>query len=211
VVSALKVEFHFDFGSPNAYLAERVLPQIEQRTGVKFDYVPVLLGGVYKATNNLSPGESLRGIRNKPEYHALETRRFIRRHNITNFHTNPFFPVNTLTLMRGAVAAQFENLFEPYFRAAYHHMWEAPKKMDDPQVFRDAFILSGIDIDRLIARAQQDDVKKKLIANTADAVERGSFGSPTFFVGKEMFFGKDQLRDVEEEIVEQTRAALKIA
>jgi 2-hydroxychromene-2-carboxylate isomerase len=211
VVSALKVEFHFDFGSPNAYLAERVLPQIEQRTGVKFDYVPVLLGGVYKATNNLSPGESLRGIRNKPEYHALETRRFIRRHNITNFHTNPFFPVNTLMLMRGAVAAQFENLFEPYFRAAYHHMWEAPKKMDDPQVFRDAFILSGIDIDRLIARAQQDDVKKKLIANTADAVERGSFGSPTFFVGKEMFFGKDQLRDVEEEIVEQTRAALKIA
>jgi 2-hydroxychromene-2-carboxylate isomerase len=211
VASPLKVEFHFDFGSPNAYLAERVLPQIEQRTGVKFDYVPVLLGAVYKATNNLSPGESLRGIRNKPEYHALETRRFVRRHNITNFHTNPFFPVNTLMLMRGAVAAQFENMFEPYFRAAYHHMWEAPKKMDDPQVFRDAFLLSGVDIDRLIARAQQDDVKKKLIANTADAVERGSFGSPTFFVGKEMFFGKDQLRDVEEEIVEQTRAALKIA
>jgi 2-hydroxychromene-2-carboxylate isomerase len=90
-------------------------------------------------------------------------------------------------------------------------MWEAPKKMDDPRVFRDAFLLSGVDIDRLIARAQQDDVKKKLIANTADAVERGSFGSPTFFVGKEMFFGKDQLRDVEEEIVVQSRAALKIA
>jgi 2-hydroxychromene-2-carboxylate isomerase len=211
VASPLKVEFHFDFGSPNAYLAERVLPQIEQRTGVKFDYVPVLLGGVYKATNNLSPGESLRGIRNKPEFHALETQRFIRRHNITGFKSNPFFPVNTLMLMRGAVAAQFENMFEPYFRAAYHHMWEAPKKMDDPQVFRDAFLLSGVDIDRLIARAQQDDVKKKLIANTADAVERGSFGSPTFFVGEEMFFGKDQLRDVEEEIVEQTRAALKIA
>jgi 2-hydroxychromene-2-carboxylate isomerase len=211
VASPLKVEFHFDFGSPNAYLAERVLPQIEQRTGVKFDYVPVLLGGVYKATNNLSPGESLRGIRNKPEFHALETNRFIRRHNITSFKSNPFFPVNTLMLMRGAVAAQFENMFEPYFRAAYHHMWEAPKKMDDPQVFRDAFLLSGVDIDRLIARAQQDDVKKKLIANTADAVERGSFGSPTFFVGEEMFFGKDQLRDVEEEIVEQTRAALKIA
>jgi 2-hydroxychromene-2-carboxylate isomerase len=211
VASPLKVEFHFDFGSPNAYLAELVLPQIEKRTGIKFDYVPVLLGGIYKATNNLSPGESLRGIRNKPEFHALETKRFIQRHNITSFRTNPFFPVNTLMLMRGAVAAQFENMFEPYFRAAYHHMWEAPKKMDDLQVFRDAFILSGIDIDRLLARAQQDDVKKKLIANTADAVERGSFGSPTFFVGKEMFFGKDQLHDVEAEIVEQTRAALKIA
>ena len=209
--SPLKVEFQFDFGSPNAYLAELVLPQVEKRTGVKFDYVPVLLGGVYKATNNMSPFESLRGIRNKPEYQALETRRFIARHHITTFKTNPFFPVNTLMLMRGAVAAQFENMFEPYFRAAYHHMWEDPKKMDDLQVFRDAFILSGIDIDLLIARAQQDDVKKKLIDNTADAVARGSFGSPTFFVGKEMFFGKDQLRDVEESIVEQTNAALKIA
>jgi 2-hydroxychromene-2-carboxylate isomerase len=212
VGSPLKVEFHFDFGSPNAYLAEFALAAIEKRTGVKFDYVPVLLGGVYKATNNMSPAESLRGIKNKPEYQALETRRFIQRHHITTFNSNPFFPVNTLMLMRGAVAAQFENMFEPYFRAAYHHMWEDPKKMDDLGVFRDAFISSGIDIDRLIARAQQDDVKKKLIENTNDAVSRGTFGSPTFFVGKEMFFGKDQLRDVEESIVEQTgAAALKIA
>ena len=108
-------------------------------------------------------------------------------------------------LMRGAVAAQFEGMFEPYFRAAYHHMWEEPKKMDDPEIFRNAFISSGIDIGRLIARAQQDDVKKRLIDLTNDAVSRGAFGSPTFFVGKEMFFGKDQLRDVEESIVEQTR------
>jgi 2-hydroxychromene-2-carboxylate isomerase len=207
VAGPLKVEFHFDFGSPNAYLAELVLPQIEKRTGVKFSYIPVLLGGIYKATNNMSPFESLRGIRNKPEFNALETRRFIARHNITTFKSNPFFPVNTLTLMRGAVAAQFEDMFEPYFRAAYHHMWEDPKKMDDPGIFRDAFVSSGIDTDRLIARAQQDDVKKKLIENTADAVERGSFGSPTFFVGREMFFGKDQLRDVEESIVEQTGTA----
>jgi 2-hydroxychromene-2-carboxylate isomerase len=212
VASPLKVEFHFDFGSPNAYLAELALGGIEKRTGVKFDYVPVLLGGVYKATNNMSPFESLRGIKNKPEYQALETRRFIQRHNITSFRNNPFFPVNTLMLMRGAVAAQFEDMFEPYFRAAYRHMWEDPKKMDDLEIFKNAFKRSGIDIDRLMARAQQDDVKKKLIENTADAVARGSFGSPTFFVGKEMFFGKDQLRDVEESIVEQAGAtALKIA
>jgi len=103
-------------------------------------------------------------------------------------------------------------MFEPYFRAAYHHMWEDPKKMDDPEVFRCAFASSGVDIDRLIARAQQDDVKKKLIDNTTDAVERGVFGSPTFFVGKEMFFGKDQLRDVEDSILEQIgTAALKTA
>jgi 2-hydroxychromene-2-carboxylate isomerase len=202
-MSSLKVEFQFDFGSPNAYLAELALPAIERRTGVKFQYAPVLLGGIFKATNNLSPAESLRGIKNKPEYQALETQRFIRRHNITKFRTNPFFPVNTLMLMRGAVAAQFEGLFEPYFRA-YHHMWEEGKKMDDLEVFRSAFISSGIDIDRLIARAQQDDVKKRLIDLTTDAVSRGAFGSPTFFVGKEMFFGKDQLRGVEESIIEQT-------
>ena len=206
MVSPLRVEFHFDFGSPNAYLAELVLPAIEQRTAVKFEYVPVLLGGVYKATNNRSPAEALQGIKNKGEYQALETERFIRRHNITTFKPNPFFPVNTLMLMRGAVAAQFENVFERYFRAAYHHMWEEPKKMDDPEVFRRAFASSGIDIDHVIARTRQDDVKKKLIENTTDAVNRGAFGSPTFFVGQEMFFGKDQLRDVEESIIEQTAA-----
>ena len=207
----LKVEFQFDFGSPNAYLAEKVLPSIEKRTGVKFEYVPVLLGGIYKATNNMSPFDSLRGIKNKPEYQALETERFIRRHNITGFKSNPFFPVNTLMLMRGAVAAQFENVFEPYFRAAYHHMWEEPKKMDDVETFRKAFIASGVDIDKLIARAQQDDVKKKLIEVTTDAVNRGAFGSPTFFVGTEMFFGKDQLRDVEDSIVAQLGANAKSA
>ncbi|MBR1220644.1 2-hydroxychromene-2-carboxylate isomerase [Bradyrhizobium sp. U87765 SZCCT0131] len=203
MAAPLKVEFHFDFGSPNAYLAELALPQIEQRTGVRFEYVPVLLGGIYKATGNMSPGDSLRGVKNKPEYNALETERFMQRHGITAFTPNPFFPVNTLALMRGAVAAQFEGLFEPYFRAAYHHMWVAPKKMDDPQVFRAAFLSSGLDIDRISARAQQDDVKKKLIENTSDAVARGSFGSPTFYVGDEIFFGKDKLREVEEEIVAQ--------
>jgi len=206
MATPLKVEFHFDFGSPNAYLAVLVLPEIERRTGVKFDYIPVLLGGVYKATGNMSPTASLRGIRNKPEYNALETARFLRRHNITKFKSNPYFPVNTLTLMRGAVAGQLEGLFEPYFRAAYHHMWVEPKKMDDPQVFREAFLSSGLDIDRIIARAQQDDVKKKLIENTNNAVVRGSFGSPTFYVGEEIFFGKDRLREVEEEIMAQLAA-----
>jgi 2-hydroxychromene-2-carboxylate isomerase len=207
MAAPLKVEFHFDFGSPNAYLAELVLPEIEQRTGVKFDYVPVLLGGVYKATGNMSPFDYLRGIKNKPEYNAIETRRFLRRHNITKFNSNPFFPVNTLTLMRGAVAAQFEGMFDVYFRAAYHHMWVEPKKMDDPKVFRDAFLSSGVEIDRLVARAQQDDFKKRLIDNTSRAVARGSFGSPTFFVDDEIFFGKDSLRDVEEEIVTQLSIA----
>lgn len=205
MTASLKVEFHFDFGSPNAYLAELALPAIEARTGVKFDYVPVLLGGVYKATGNMSPAQSLRGIKNKPEYNALQTERFLRRHNITQFKMNPFFPVNTLALMRGAIAAEFEGVFESYFRAAYFHMWVDPKKMDDPQVFREAFLTSGLDVDRLIARAQQDDVKKKLIENTSSSVARGTFGSPTFFVGDEIFFGKDSLSEVEEEIFARSR------
>jgi 2-hydroxychromene-2-carboxylate isomerase len=199
------VEFLFDFGSPNAYLAELVIPSIERRAGVKFDYVPVLLGGIFKATGNVSPAESLRGIKNKLDFMAIETRRFIRRHNITTFRQNPFFPVNTLMLMRGAIAAQLEGVFEPYFRAGFHHMWEEPKKMDDPEVFRAAFKSSGLDAEKLMARAQQDDVKKRLLELTTDAVNRGAFGSPTFFVGKEMFFGKDQLRDVEDSIIEQTK------
>jgi 2-hydroxychromene-2-carboxylate isomerase len=206
-VEPAKVEFMFDFGSPNAYLAALVIPDVERRTGVKFEYVPVLLGGVYKLTGNSSPADHLRGIKNKPEFQELEMQRFMRRHNITKFRKNPFFPVNTLQLMRGAVAAQFEGVFEPYFRAAYHHMWEEPKKMDDPEVAREALISAGIDFDRLFARVQQPDVKNRLLELTQDAVNRGAFGSPTFFVGNEMFFGKDQLRDVEEAIVEAKAAA----
>ena len=202
-----KVEFLFDFGSPNAYLADLLIPGIEKRTGVRFEYVPVLLGGIFKLTNNSSPADYLQGIRNKPEFARRETERFIRRHAITTFKPNPYFPVITLMLMRGAVAAQVAGLFEPYLRAAFHYMWEEPKKMDDPKVLRQALIASGLDADRLIARSQDADVKNRLIELTQGAVDRGAFGSPTFFVGDEMFFGKDQLRDVEEEIVAQKAKA----
>ena len=204
---ALKVQFLFDFGSPNAYLAARLIPDIEKRTGTKFDYVPVLLGGIYKLTGNSSPADYLKGIRNKPEYMALETERFTRRHGISTFRRNPFFPVNTLQLMRGAVAAEAEGVFWPYFQAAYHHMWEEPKKMDDLDVMLEAFTSSGIDANKIVARSQDPAVKNRLVALTQDAVDRGAFGSPTFFVNDEMFFGKDQLRDVEEEILAQQRAA----
>ena len=203
---ALKVQFLFDFGSPNAYLAARLIPDIERRTGTTFDYVPVLLGGIYKLTGNSSPADYLRGVRNKGEYMALETERFIRRHGITTYKRNPFFPVNTLQLMRGAVAAQADGVFRPYFEAVFHHMWEEPKKMDDPDVVRAALTSSGIDAERIIARSQDVDVKNRLMALTQDAVDRGAFGSPTFFVNDEMFFGKDQLRDVEEEILAQQGA-----
>ena len=195
-----KVEFHFDFGSPNAYLAHRVIPGIEQRIGAKFAYVPVLLGGVFKLTNNRSPAESLQGIKNKPEYEALERERFVRRHAITDFTMNPFFPVNTLLIMRGAVGAQLEGVFERYVDEVFRHMWAEPKKMDDADVARAALEQSGFDAARLLARTQEPEVKDRLLKNTESSVARGTFGSPTFFVGEEIFFGKDRLRDVEDEI-----------
>lgn len=191
-------QFLFDFGSPNAFLSHEAIPAIEKRTGVKFEYVPILLGGIFKATNNRSPAEALAGIKNKPEFNALETERFLKRFQVRPYVWNPFFPVNTLNLMRAAVAAQLEGVFEKYVEAAFHHMWVEPKKMDDPEVAIKALTASGLDAAKLFARAQEPDVKAKLIENTQGAVERGAFGSPTFFVGKEMFFGKEQLREVEE-------------
>jgi 2-hydroxychromene-2-carboxylate isomerase len=191
-------QFMFDVGSPNAFLSHEAIPAIEKRSGVKFEYVPVLLGGIFKATNNKSPAETLAGIKNKREFHALETDRFVRRFGVKPYSWNPFFPVNTLHLMRAAVAAHFEGVFEKYVDAAFHHMWGEPKKMDDPEVAIEAFTASGLDGAKLFARAQEPDVKARLIENTQGAVERGAFGSPTFFVGKEMFFGKEQLREVEE-------------
>ena len=196
-------QFMFDFGSPNAFLSHEAIPAIEKRIGVKFEYVPVLLGGIFKATNNKSPAETLAGVKNKREFHALETERFVKRFHVKPYVWNPFFPVNTLNLMRAAVAAQSEGVFEKYVDAAFHHMWVEPKKMDDPEAALKAFTASGLDAAKLFERAQAPEVKARLIENTQSAVERGAFGSPTFFVGKEMFFGKEQLREVEELVSEK--------
>jgi 2-hydroxychromene-2-carboxylate isomerase len=196
-----KVEFHFDFGSPNAYLAHRVIPGIERRTGAKFDYVPVLLGGVFKLTGNQSPAESLVGVKNKPDYERLETARFVKRHRIENYRLNPFFPVNTLTIMRGAVAAQRLGVFERYVDEIYRHMWSEPKKLDDIRVWQAVLGDAGFDAARFGELVQDAEIKAQLLDHTTRSVERGTFGSPTFFVGDEIFFGKDRLRDVEETIL----------
>lgn len=194
------IQFVFDFGSPNAYLAHRVIPGIERRTGERFEYFPVLLGGIFKATGNVSPAVSLRGIKNKGEYEGLEMRRFIARHGLTEYTPNPHFPVNTLLVMRGALAAAREGVFERYVDECFHHMWAEPKKMDDADVVRAAFAGSAVPIDAILDGTQDPEIKQQLIANTEDVVERGVFGAPSFFVGGELFFGKDRLRDVEEEI-----------
>ena len=202
-MAAPSPDFLFDFGSPNAYLSHLVIPQIERRTGSTFTYVPVLLGGIFKLTNNRSPVEAFAGIKNKLAFHGVETQRFLQRYHLKPYTMNPFFPVNTLLLMRGAVAAEFDGVLDRYVEAAYHHMWNEPKKMDDPEVAAQAMTASGLDAARLFARTKDDDVKSRLMQNTQAAVDRGAFGSPTFFVGDEMFFGKEQLRDVEELLTAQ--------
>jgi 2-hydroxychromene-2-carboxylate isomerase len=195
------VQFLFDFGSPNAYLSHKVLPGIEQRCGVRFDYVPVLLGGLFKMTGNRSPAEAFGGIKNKPEYAALETRRFVRRHGLDAYRFNPHFPVNTLQIMRGAVASKRLGVFERYVDVVFSAMWEQGLKMDDPAVVGAALTSAGLDAAALMAMSQDAGVKAELVANTQYAFERGAFGSPSFLVGDELYFGKDSLRDVEEEIM----------
>lgn len=195
------VEFHFDFGSPNAYLSHLVIPEIEKRTGAQFEYVPVLLGGVFKLTNNRSPAETLKGVRNKPEYERLETQRFIRRYGITRFQNNAHFPVNTLMIMRGAIAARRLGIFQSYVDEMFRNMWAEPKKMDDPTVFRTVLNDAGFDGDSIIRLIETREIKDELLHNTEHSVGHGTFGSPTFYVGNEIFFGKDRLRDLEEEII----------
>jgi 2-hydroxychromene-2-carboxylate isomerase len=198
-----KVEFHFDFGSPNAYFVHKLIPAVEQRTGAKFIYVPVLLGGVFKLTNNQAPMVQFKGIKNKLEYQQLETRRFIAKHGLTQFKMNPHFPVNTVQIMRGAAAAELDGGLAPYVDAVFRCMWEEGRKMDDAQVIGAALDEAGLDGARVLARIQDQEIKDRLLKNTEASVARGTFGSPTFFVGDEIFFGKDRLRDVEEEIVAQ--------
>jgi len=202
----MKVSFLFDFGSPNAFLSHRVIPEIERRTGAVFDYVPILLGGIFKATGNQSPATAFAGIRNKPQYEALETRRFIARHGIKDFRSNPHFPVNTLQLMRGAVAAQQLGVFKPFVASVYDDMWVRGLKMDDPEVYAKALDDAGLPREEIVRLAGTDEIKGGLVRNTEAAVEAGAFGSPSFLVGKELFFGKDRLRDVEEMIQAQAVA-----
>lgn len=197
----VSVEFHFDFGSPNAYFAHKVIPSIAKRTGAKFAYVPVLLGGVFKLTNNQPPMLAFKDVKNKREYGMLEIERFIAKHGLTKFKMNPHFPVNTVQIMRGAIAAEGDGVLAKYVEAVYRCMWEDGLKMDDQTVIQQALVAAGLDAARLMARVADQDVKDKLLKNTEASVARGTFGSPTFYVGKEIYFGKDSLRDVEEAIL----------
>ncbi len=197
------LDFYFDFGSPNAYLAYKVLPTIEQRMGAKFNLKPALLGGIFKATGNQSPAVALAGVPTKAAYERKEMERFIARRQITKFRWNPAFPINTLHMMRCAMLAQKLGVFERYVEAVYAGMWEQALNMGDLEVFHGVLEAAGLPAKTFAEHAGDPDVKAALIASTDEAIKRGVFGSPTFFVGDEMFFGKDRLQDVEEEYYRQ--------
>ena len=197
----VKVEFLFDFGSPNAYFCHRVIPSIEARTGAVFEYVPILLGGLFKLANNRAPGEAFAGIPNKQAYDRLEITRFVARHGLSRFQFNPFFPVNTLKIMRGACAALQLGCLQPYAEVVFAAMWEDGKNMDDVAVIAATLAAGGLDAEKILALSQDAQVKAVLLHNTQSAHDRGAFGSPSFLIGKELWFGKDRLRDVEDEVV----------
>ncbi|WP_309645961.1 2-hydroxychromene-2-carboxylate isomerase [Phenylobacterium sp.] len=194
------VEFFFDFGSPNAYLAMQVLPDIAARAGAELKVSPALLGGIFKITGNQSPMTAFGAVQGKLAYESLETRRFVARHGLTRFAQNPHFPVNTLLIMRGLVAARRMGVETAYLAAVLSGMWEQGLKMDDPEVVAGVLTTAGLDAKALLEATQDPDVKAELMAGTERAATRGVFGIPTFFVGDEMFFGKDRLSQVEEEL-----------
>ncbi len=197
------IEFYFDFGSPNAYLAYRLIPEIEGRLKTKAELKPALLGGIFKATGNQSPAVSLAGVPAKAAYERLEMQRFIARHGLTRFRFNPAFPINTLQMMRGAMLARKLDLFEPYVEAIYVAMWEDALNMGEPDVFTGVLDAAGLPSREFADHLGDADVKQALVTATEEAVARGAFGSPAFFIGDQHFFGKDRLRDVEDEYLRQ--------
>ena len=191
------IDFIFDFGSPNAYLAWHGLQPILERTGANVNIIPCLLGGIFKLTGNQAPWMTYANIKGKMDYERLEMTRFIAQHGLTKFKLNPFFPVNTLLLQRGAIAAKRDGVLETYVKAGLTAMWEDGLNMSDPQVFAETMTKAGLDGAALLEATQNPEIKAKLAENTDVAVARGVFGIPTFFIGDEMFFGKDRLDQVE--------------
>ncbi|MBK9002710.1 MAG: 2-hydroxychromene-2-carboxylate isomerase [Sphingomonadales bacterium] len=188
-------EFLFDFGGPNSYLAHKVLPELCKETGATAVYVPILLGGLFKITNNQAPMLRYAETPAKRDYEMLEFNRFVKTHSLP-FKMNPNFPINSLNLMRGAVAAQHLGCLLPYVEAIMAAMWEDGANTGDPAVVKDVLDQAGLDGATILAKADAAEVKAELVENTEKAAARGAFGVPTFFVGEEMFWGKERLGQV---------------
>ena len=191
------IEFLFDFASPNAYLSYHVLSEVAERNGSALTLTPVLLGGLFKLTNNQAPMVAFGGGKGKLDYEMLETQRFIAAHRLERFRFNPHFPINTIMLMRGFIAAQQMGVQQQYVDANLAGMWEQEQNMGDPEVATGVWQAAGLDAQALIEAIQTQPVKDALLHNTQQAAERGAFGVPTFFVGQEMFFGKERISQIE--------------
>ena len=194
---SLSFDFLFDIGGPNGYLTHRVLPDFCARTGAVANYVPVLLGGLMKATGNRPPWAVYADVAAKLAYDRLEFQRFIDTHALTRFRMNPHFPTNTLPIMRALIAAEHEGVFMEAVETMMVAMWEDGLNLSNPDVILAAFDKAGLDGAHLMALSNDEDVKAELVANTENAVARGAFGIPTFFVGDNMWFGKERLAQVE--------------
>ena len=197
------VDFIFDVASPNTYLAHKIIPGIEERTGAKFNYVPCLLGGIHKLSNNQPPFIAYADCKNKSDYQMLEIDRFVKQHGLTNYKFNSHFPPSTIQIQRGAIAAKELNIFEDYFECVIKAMWENDKNISDVEVLKSLLSESGFDVEAIMNIVTSQACKDKLIENTNNAVERGSFGVPTFFYDNQIFFGKDHLYQLEQYINSQ--------
>jgi 2-hydroxychromene-2-carboxylate isomerase len=197
LVMTRTIDFIFDFASPNGYFALHGLKGVAERTGASVNLIPCLLGGIFKATGNQAPFVAFGGVKGKLDYEMLEIRRFVARHSLTAFRMNPNFPVNSLTAMRGLCAVAPGPDFDRYVAAVSAGFWERGLAMGDAAVLSSVLNEAGLDGEAILARAQTDAVKAILAANTEAAVARGVFGVPTFFVGEEMFFGKERLDQLE--------------
>ncbi len=192
-----QVEFYFDVGSPASYLAWTQIAQLAERHGAEVVYQPMLLGGVFKATGNASPAS----VPAKGRYTRIDFERFARRYQVP-FAQNPFFPINTMQLMRGAVALLNSDQFRPYVDAVFRAIWVEGQNMGDPDVVARVLGGQGFDVAGLLQQINDPAVKERLRQITERAIERGVFGAPTFFVGDEMFFGQDRLDFVEAALAE---------
>lgn len=194
------LDFYYDFGSPNAYFAWKALEGVTERTGLKVDMHPVLIGGIFKSTGNQPPWQAFGNVPNKMKYMQLEIQRFIKDHNLTAFKFNSAFPVNTLLPMRAAMAAQAAGVHDIYYPAVFKAIWEDDKDISQPDVLAQVLTGAGLDGEDLVAATQTPEIKQALMEATQSCVDRGAFGLPTFFLGDEIYFGKDRVWQIEQAV-----------
>lgn len=194
------LDFYYDFGSPNAYFAWKALQGVTQRTGLDVIMHPVLIGGIFKSTNNQPPWQAFGNVPNKMTYMQLEIQRFVKDHNLTEFKFNSAFPVNTLLAMRGAIATQNAGIHDAYYPAVFKAIWEDDKNISQPEILVEILNEAGLDGQAFVTATQTAEVKQGLMDATQACVDRGAFGLPTFFLGDEIYFGKDRVWQIEQAV-----------